>query len=217
MGRTESAEAPYPPAPWQMGGEFWAGLFRTERPLDLPDGFRPVLGHRWITVLLVRYREGTLRYDELVVGAPVRHGWRIGLFVTAIWVDAPASLWGGRRIWGLPKQKAQFAWNGGDVRISDDAGLIAALTVNNSLRGQVPAWLPAPFFGQRDGEGTYTVATLRARLHAAPWRRASAVLRICEWSPRFPYRAAETPGFAVAAPAFRMIFPPPKILRGGLP
>jgi hypothetical protein len=189
-----------------LGGHFWAGLFKTDVPVRLPEGLKPVLGPRRLVVLLVRYRQGTLRYDELAVGAPARRGFRFGLYVDCIWVDDPASLWGGRRIWGLAKERADFAWDGDTVRVTDDAGAIAALTFDQHGARPLPAWLPVPLIGRRDGGWAFTVATLRARL-------GRAGMRVCEWSPRFPYRVPETALLAVAAPVFRMTVPPPKILR----
>ncbi len=199
-------EVPYPPAPWRLDGRFWAGLFKTDAPVHLPDGLQHVLGPHRLVVMLVRYREGTLRYDELVVGVLARRGFRFGLHVPYIWVNDPASLWGGRRIWGLAKERADFTWEGDTVRVTDAAGPIATVTFDQRSAWRLPVWLPAPFLGRRDGGWAFTVATLQARV-------VRTGLHVCEWSPRFPYRVGETPVFAVAAPTFRMTIPPPKILR----
>ena len=105
MGTTESpVEVPYPPAPWYLLGHLWAGFFTTDAPPALPTGLRPFLAGRWRVVMLVRYLDGTRRYDELVLGALARRKARPGLYVEHIWVTDAAGLWGGRRIWGLPKE-----------------------------------------------------------------------------------------------------------------
>ena len=51
----------------------------------------------------------TLQYHELVVvAALVRHGGRVGGWVSHIYVDDPQSRAGGHAIWGLPKELAHF-------------------------------------------------------------------------------------------------------------
>lgn len=67
-------------------------------------------------VYIASYGMGSvLKYNELiVVSAIVRHGSRIGAWVSNIYVDNPDSVAGGRHIWGLPKELAHFAWDLGD-------------------------------------------------------------------------------------------------------
>lgn len=195
--QTHFAEVAYPPAPWEFVGQAWVGLFRADRPVPVPAPWQPLLGARTLVVALVRYREGTLRYDELITGAFVRRGLHIGLWVDRIWVDSVPSLWGGRRIWGLPKQLAQFAWNGNTVHIDGDAGLIAAIDLDR--RGAVLPPLPAvaPGVGRRDGAWTL----FAARGWAAP---GNAHMRINAWSPRFPYQPQPTPLMSIKINPFRM-------------
>lgn len=52
---------------------------------------------------------GTMTYDELAVARIVRtpEG-KIGASIPLIWVDSPASLAGGRALWGIPKELAEF-------------------------------------------------------------------------------------------------------------
>jgi hypothetical protein len=59
----------------------------------------------------VTYEPGsTLAYSELVVMcALVRSGGRIGGWISHIWVDDEQSVSGGREIWKLPKELADFA------------------------------------------------------------------------------------------------------------
>jgi hypothetical protein len=112
----------YPPAPWRLSGELTLipALVRGRSPGGL---------------MLVNYRAGTLTYNELIVFS----GWTWrGFVVSHIYVDSEASLWGGREIWGLPKQLAEFA--PGEVR--QDGRLLLRARLRKGP-GPVPLPLPA--------------------------------------------------------------------------
>jgi acetoacetate decarboxylase len=52
-----------------------------------------------------------LEYSELIVIAGlVRYSGQIGGWVSHIYVDNADSVAGGRNIWGLPKELAEFIW-----------------------------------------------------------------------------------------------------------
>ena len=164
-----------------------------------------MFGSRWLVVILARYLEGTLRYDELAFGTAARHGAAVGLFVDRIWVDDPASRSGGRRIWGLPKEMAAFAWDGGRVRVTDETGLVVALSIDERGVRLPRLWLSAPVLGRLDGRLAFAVARLSVCL-------ARTNMRIGEWSERFPYRPAERARLGFAGIPFRMTVPPPRLL-----
>lgn len=197
---------PYPPAPWRLSGRLWAGCFRTDRPVPLPDGLRHALGSCTLVVVLARYLGGTLSYDELAIGVPALRGARPGLFVDRMWVSDQVSVAGGRGIWGLPKQLAEFAWDGRVVRVTDGMGLVAVVTVDGPAVRLPWLWLPVPAIGRIDGQWALAVGGLRARL-------GGASIGVGEWSPRFPYRPANRPLVGVAAEPFRLSMPPPTLLR----
>ena len=94
-------EVPYPAPPWKMKGQLWMGLFKADRPIPLPAGLKSLLDPRSLFVVLVRYLEGTLCYDELAFGTLTRLGAWVGVYVDYIWVTELASVWGGRRLWGF--------------------------------------------------------------------------------------------------------------------
>jgi hypothetical protein len=194
---------PFPPAPWAMRGGAWIGFFRSDAPVVLPPGFTHVGGSGFVVIGLVRYLDGTLRYDEFFVASLARHGWRIGLYVHDMWVDDAASLWGGRRIWGLPKQLARFEWSDHTVRIADDAGPIATLWINphTAIAPRLPAFAPA--FGEVDGRIVFFVARAWARL-------GRAAMRLDDWSPRFGYGIRSQPLVSLAAKPFHLVVPPPR-------
>ncbi|MDQ1103412.1 acetoacetate decarboxylase family protein [Nocardioides zeae] len=100
--------AGYPPQPWDLTGRGWITAWSLRGPLPgLPDGVRPV--GRLALTMFVDYRPpGQLAYAELLAGVVVRQGRRVGLAITDIWVDSPASRDGGRELWGVPKELAVF-------------------------------------------------------------------------------------------------------------
>jgi acetoacetate decarboxylase len=82
----------------------WLSLFRVRDAGTHPDG---LYGAAW-----VRYREPSpLTYHELLVArlAAVPQG-RLPdtVTITEIWVDSPDSLEGGRALWAIPKDLADF-------------------------------------------------------------------------------------------------------------
>lgn len=201
-------EIPYPPPPWKMKGQLWMGYFKSGAPVQLPAGLHHLLDPNALIVTIVRYQEGTLRYDELVLGALVRVGGRIGIHVDRIWVDSLESVWGGRRIWGLPKNMAQFQWQDSTLRVTDDEGLIAVIRVDTSPASLPWTWLPIPMPGVgqlEDGRRVFTVGQLWGRF-------GSANMHIESWPDRFGYRPNHEPVFGFAAKPFRMEVPAAKIL-----
>ncbi|MEU7226562.1 acetoacetate decarboxylase family protein [Streptomyces chrestomyceticus] len=187
-----------------MRGHLWGGLFATDAAPALPPDLSPLTA-RSLAVFVIRYREGTLRYDELIVGTPARHGRRAGLYVHWIWVDDERSLRGGRRIWGVPKQLAEFRWEGPRVRVTDGQGLVAALRL--SAKGPSLPRLPLPMTGFGTLDEARTVFT--ARFTARP---GAASVRVEEWPARLPAlrHTGGRPGFRAAS--FTMVLPAP-ILR----
>lgn len=98
---------------------------------------------------LARYEVGSsLEYQELIVApALVRHRMHIGGWVSHIYVDNEISAAGGRGIWALPKQIAQFQWakEGHEerVRVTQDGQTLCSLTASPSGRGlRAPIYTP---------------------------------------------------------------------------
>ncbi|HEY9698963.1 MAG TPA: acetoacetate decarboxylase family protein [Trichocoleus sp.] len=108
----------YPSAPWQLQGY----AIQTVHLLDI-DRIRPLVpskleivpvfpGKTLGGIYLATYQAGSaLIYNELiVVTALVSESSKVGGWVSHIYVDNPDSIAGGREIWGLPKELAQFTW-----------------------------------------------------------------------------------------------------------
>ncbi len=184
-----TAAPSYPPEPWQLGGSMHVSLWRVPRRA-LPATLEQALpasaevvtlrGSALVGTAFVRYEPGSvLSYDELLVATLVRHGRGLRVTIGDIWVDSPASVAGGRALWGIPKRLATFereAGNGGTVRFraeeDEDGRTLAELRVRPGAR--LPGWrrLPMPTAQRLDGVDTVSrVQSLaRVRLARAAWR-----------------------------------------------
>ncbi|UUN26332.1 acetoacetate decarboxylase family protein [Streptomyces sp. FIT100] len=175
-------EVPYPPPPWHVTGQLWMAAAECSHEIAVPSDLNAVGRARRLVIGLVRYGTGTLRYDELAVGSLVRRGHRIGMLAQHVWVDEPASLWGGRRLWGIPKQLASFEWDGPAVCIRSGASPLAELMVRpaaNWILRPLPLPLPATGFGQVGDQRVFLPGRMRARL-------APATIEIRRWSAPLP-------------------------------
>ena len=108
---------PHPPSPWRLKAQMLLGLswVRTERIRPaLPEGVKPfsVFGWSLSGVAFVDYGpqggESVLSYRELLVAILVRRGLRVLVHIPQIWVDSAESLAGGRKLWAIPKEWADF-------------------------------------------------------------------------------------------------------------
>jgi hypothetical protein len=111
----------YPPAPWTLQGYAIQSLqlidIERVRPF-IPKEFEIISvfpGKTVGGVYLSYYGSGSvLEYSELIVAAGmVRYSGKIGGWVSHIYVDNADSVAGGREIWGLPKELAEFTWEKG--------------------------------------------------------------------------------------------------------
>ncbi|MDZ8187604.1 MAG: acetoacetate decarboxylase family protein [Nostoc sp. ChiSLP02] len=111
---------PYPQAPWTLQGYaiqtlHWVNIDRV-RPL-IPSEleiFSVWPGKTIASVYLSNYGSGSvLKYNELIIApALVHHQTKIGAWISHIYVDNIDSVAGGREIWGLPKELAEFRLEG---------------------------------------------------------------------------------------------------------
>lgn len=114
---TESSrpQADYPPPPWKLRGDLFGTVFRMPpdsiplallpQHLDLrrPDG-TSLLATAWVD-----YQAGSaLTYREFMVTGILRLRPPLHGTILRIWVDSPESQAGGRQLWHIPKDLAEF-------------------------------------------------------------------------------------------------------------
>lgn len=109
----------YPPAPWSLRGDMYLAVLRMP-PGSVPDGIRPHLAGlpradrpSTLAVAFVDYRPGgDLAYREFLVATT--NATLTGGTILKIWVDSTPAMAGGRELWFIPKQLADFRYGGGE-------------------------------------------------------------------------------------------------------
>lgn len=125
-----SPSGDYPPSPWSLRGQLFLSLWR--------------LGHRLVGTAFVDYQEGgELTYAELLRATPTRVGPRLGVTISDIWVDSTASRDGGRALWAIPKDLAEFTLKHGAAfrgEARDEHGPVASaeFVLGRGLPGRLP-------------------------------------------------------------------------------
>ena len=127
-------------------------------------------------LLAVTYEPGsTLSYSELIAcPGTVRSGRRLGGWISHIWVDSQQSVNGGRGIWKLPKELADFDLDrraDGSQRFSARAGgstLVRVAAAPPRVRAPLPSLVPMISAG--DGGATHWFTLGRAAMRAGPAR-----------------------------------------------
>lgn len=174
----------YPPEPWYLGGSMLVSVFllpaaSLPAAFALPDGRRPLrLGGRVLVgVAAVRYVSGgALDYDELLVAVPSLGRGGLRVTIPQIWVDSPASRSGGRELWGIPKELAEFRGTETGMTMSVDDAPVAGI---RSRRGRLllPGMhqLALPILQRLDGRTTLSHNRVIGRVSAlrASWRFAA--------------------------------------------
>jgi hypothetical protein len=202
----------YPPEPWSLRGQMhlsvwlWPSRRAPVRPAAAAGGAVSVLRRQIVGTAWVSYEPGSvLQYRELLSATLVRVGGRPTPTITDIWVDSAASRDGGRALWGIPKEMAEFrpfntdaAW---DATVVDEKGTrIASGTVARGVR--LPGRWPIRFGIAQERDGailrTPVRGTARIRLGWAYWRVA----------PDGPlgYLHGRRPAFSVTLADFRLTF-----------
>ncbi len=133
----------YPSAPWILKGD----AIQTLHLVNI-DRVRPLIpaeldiisvwpGKTVGGVYLSKYGSGSvLEYNELIVApAVVIYQGKIGVWVSHIYVDNADSVAGGRKIWGLPKELADFSWEEKRVTVRQGNVLLCSLNYDQQSRG----------------------------------------------------------------------------------
>jgi hypothetical protein len=143
------SDVDFPPEPWELCGQLHGSAFLVplaEVPVDLPPGCTPIRFGRFgiVGAVWVTYEPGgVLQYQELMTVLVVRNGLKVLPTVTHIWVDSVASRNGGRALWGIPKQLAEFDFSAENFSARDDEGPLATGTVRPFLA--LPGRWPTSF------------------------------------------------------------------------
>ncbi|WP_414543724.1 acetoacetate decarboxylase family protein [Nostoc sp. CCY0012] len=128
----------YPSAPWTLVGDAiqTLHLVNIEQVRSLVPTELNIIsvwpGKTLGGIYLSRYESGSvLQYSELiVVSAVVFYQGKIGPWISHIYVDNADSVAGGREIWGLPKELADFTWEGKNVTVRQGDRLLCHLNYN---------------------------------------------------------------------------------------
>jgi hypothetical protein len=155
----------YPAEPWDLHGHAHVGMWllprdRTPAPHSPATKVVTVFGRAVVCAAFFVYEEPSpLTYNEIMTTVLVRQGWRLRVSITYIWVDSEASRDGGRALWAIPKDLADF-----DVvpHTSYAAQGIGSLAVKRVRR--LPWALPLAFRIAQDREGTLLVSPVRGRI-----------------------------------------------------
>lgn len=155
----------YPAEPWDLHGHAYVGTWlipRKDMPAPHSTATKPItlFGRGIVCAAFFVYEEPSpLTYDEIMATVLVRQGWRLRVSITHIWVNSPASRDGGRELWAIPKELAEF-----DVapHTSYAAQGIGSLTVRRVRR---PPWrLPLGFRIAQDRAGSLLVSPVSGRI-----------------------------------------------------
>lgn len=143
----------YPQPPWTLKGDAFISL----QLLDIAK-VRPFIpkelniisvlpGKTAGGVYLSKYSSGSvLEYSELIIIAGfLSYRGKFGGWVSHIYVDNPDSVTGGREVWGLPKELAQFTWTERSVTVSQENKLLCRLDYHRQNFG-LPLKLSASAF-----------------------------------------------------------------------
>lgn len=207
---------PYPTPPWTLQGHALLALHWVEtarvRPL-VPAEFKLISvlpGKTLGGVYFSRYDLGSvLQYSELIVApALVSYAGKIGAWVTHIYVDQADSVAGGREIWGLPKQLAEFLWEPGQpshVTVRQQGQVLCALEYGQPV-SLWPQSIAAGSFSAKETDLLWF--NVQARLRPG-WVRAQ--LEVPQSSPFAPLQLGQ-PWLTTSAQALQLTVDGPEVV-----
>ncbi|NJK53965.1 MAG: acetoacetate decarboxylase family protein [Leptolyngbyaceae cyanobacterium SU_3_3] len=184
----------YPQAPWALKGY----AFLTLHLIDLAkaSSFIPaelaivpsIYGKTLGGIYLSQYTHGSdLIYSELIVVAGlIRRNGVVGSWISHIYVDNPDAMAGGRDLWGLPKQMAEFHWESGEmgqVTVRQEGQILCSLRSSGRLslvrqRFSFPSFsLHDRTFLQFSSTAQANLAILRAKLDVPDTSPFGALIR----------------------------------------
>ena len=140
----------YPPAPWYLKGYAIQTLhlldIESSRHLIPPElEIVSVLPGKTLGgIYLSIYQSGSvLEYSELIVVAGLtRYQNQFGFWISHIYVDNEISVAGGREIWQLPKEMAEFTWKEGEIEVKQQDITLCRLNYNQDWYSLSTWWQP---------------------------------------------------------------------------
>ena len=147
----------YPQPPWTLKGDAFVTLqlldiARVRHLIPAELNIVSVLPGKTIGgVYLSKYSSGSvLEYSELIIIAGfLSYKGKFGGWVSHIYVDNPDSVAGGREVWGLPKELAQFSWEASSVTVSQSGNLLCKFNYQRQSFG-LPLKLGAAAFSCKE-------------------------------------------------------------------
>ena len=147
----------YPQPPWTLKGDAFVTLqlldiARVRHLIPAELNIVSVLPGKTIGgVYLSKYSSGSvLEYSELIIIAGfLSYKGKFGGWVSHIYVDNPDSVAGGREVWGLPKELAQFSWEASSVTVSQSGNLLCKFNYQRQSFG-LPLKLSASAFSCKE-------------------------------------------------------------------
>lgn len=160
----------YPQAPWTLQGNAISSLHindvdRVRHLIPAELDIISIGGKTVSGVYLSYYGTGSvLEYSELIViPAVVGYRGKIGGWVSHIYVDNADSVAGGREIWGLGKQLAEFNWEKGErVTVRQGNQMLCSLNYGKHSLAW-PQYLGGNSFSTKNADLLLFVAQLNAR------------------------------------------------------
>lgn len=199
----------YPPEPWSLRGDMHVSVWAVP-VADLPPlpselagavrivrlGTRALVGAAWVD-----YQPGgDMIYHELLTAVLMRSGLRPRVTIAHIWVDSADSRDGGRELWGIPKDLADFQMTGDPASAGSEDGPIASASLRRGLR--LPGRWPIGFRVTQALSGkpktTRVRATARLSFARVEWH--------VEPDGALNFLSARRPILSVVANDFRMRF-----------
>jgi acetoacetate decarboxylase len=166
----------YPPSPWLLTGSATQSLHLVE--IDRARQFVPpqleivaVLPGKTIgSIYLSEYQTGSiLEYNELIVApALIKNQGKIGGWISHIYVDNPDSVAGGREIWGLPKEMAEFVRGDRYTIVKQQDRTLCSLSISNNLFSglKIQPEITGYCFGNLNGNLLYFGNNFKSKISA---------------------------------------------------
>ena len=164
----------YPSAPWHLQGYAIQTLHLVE--IDRARQFVPpqleivaiLPGKTLGSLYISEYQSGSvLEYTELIVApALVKNSGKVGGWISHIYVDNLDSVAGGREIWGLPKEMAEFTRSDRQIVIKQQNLTLCSLSTRSNIFSglKLQPNITGYCFGNLNGELLYFGNDFKAKI-----------------------------------------------------